>query len=247
DHARALRTLGRFEESLAALEAADGDHPDLHESIGATLGYLGRAEESLEHLNRAAEASDSYAPVHNLRADALRELGRYRDAEVAARRAVELDDQEPTFHFTLTEILLDGGDTRAGIETLEVALAAWRTAKTVPPGETDLLCRIVWQRFDGSQRTEVVARIVRAYKEVGAVTALGRGLVATIPLVLDQNVGEARADSWVADWTIPGTEELEVPVEMLAAATAWKRDRDRAHLLALPPEQREIVLGMLPR
>jgi hypothetical protein len=34
-------------------------------------------------------------------------------------------------------------------------------------------------------------------------------------------------------------------MRLLQAASAWKRDRDRSHLLDLPPEQREILVDLL--
>ena len=42
-----------------------------------------------------------------------------------------------------------------------------------------------------------------------------------------------------------GGDELGIPLSLLKAARDWKHDRDRAHLLRLPREQREILVSLL--
>jgi tetratricopeptide (TPR) repeat protein len=245
-----LRRLGRIEEALDVLERAhevDPGDPNINEALGVALVDAGRAEDGLPFFDRAAEVKPSNAVFHNHRANTLRELGRHREAEAAARRAIELEE-EPTYRFTLAEVLLDRGEADAALETLEGALETWQSDSHFKPGETDLLCRIIWERFrTGGRRAEIIDRVARAYAGVGAMQELGSGIVATIPLLLGVEVGQAEAEAWLADWAAaPGGEELEIPRHMLAAAVAWKHDRNRAHLLELPPEQREILIGMLP-
>lgn len=93
----------------------------------------------------------------------------------------------------------------------------------------------------------MIEQIAEAYRRAGALEQLGRGVVATIPRMLDDAVPHAKADAWVDAWERAPFEGADIPVHMLQAARAWKRDRDQAHLLALPPEQREILVDMLPR
>jgi hypothetical protein len=81
------------------------------------------------------------------------------------------------------------------------------------------------------------------YGHAGALSALGQGLVATIPLLGEDEA----ATRWLEEWraAAEGRDELEAPLRMVEAAAAFKRTRERGHLLALPPEQREIVVGLL--
>jgi tetratricopeptide (TPR) repeat protein len=244
----ALARLGRSEEALSAIDKAielDSTVSLFHVSRGLLLGQINRREEALKAFTDATEADPEDAKAHNLRANMLLELGRNEEAELAARRAIELD-RVPTYLLTHAEAAFDRGDAAAGSERLREALASWgETDRRLPTA--DLLCRILWERFrDDPARRGVVAEVVQAYGEVGALEVLGRGLVATIPRFVDPAVSQDDADAWVADWRAAASADLEIPYDMLDAARGWKRDRDRAYLLDLPAEQREILIGLLP-
>ncbi len=246
----ALANLDRPEDALVAFReaaAVDSDNVFAHERRGAILETMERHEEALEAFARAAEVSPQNPSPHNSRANILRELGRYDEAAEAARHAIELDDQEPVFRFTLAEALLAHGRIDDGLSQLNQALARWQSDRKSPPGETDLLCRILWERFHGDPaRAELIARVVATYADAGAAEELGRGIVSSIALFAAADVGIRETDSWVEDWTdAPAVAELEIPLNVLEAARKWKHDKDRAHLLALPSEQREILIGLL--
>jgi hypothetical protein len=100
---------------------------------------------------------------------------------------------------------------------------------------------------EGLSADELIGEIVAAYDEFDAGGELGRGLVDSIRLLADPDTGVDVADAWTAAWlAAPPVDDLEIPLELLRAASEWKKDRDRSHLLSLPPEQREILLGLLP-
>lgn len=247
----ALMELDRVEDAEAACARAlalDPDDDQLHGMHGFVLARLGRDEEALEAHARAVELAPDHAGHRNMAANVLRRLARLAEAEEAARRAVALDGEEPVYRFTLAEVTLAQGAADAALAHLEEALALWARDPALPPGEPELLCKIVWERFrSNSGRRELIARLVSAYRRVGALDQLGRGLVAAIPLLLDASVPQADVDAWVEDWTLALFGDADVPRQLLDAARDWKRDRDQEHLLALPPEQREILVGMLPR
>jgi len=246
-----LRRLGRLDEALAIFERAselDPDGAEAHEGRGAILREMARKKEALGAFDKAAEVKPTDAVLHNTRANLMRELGRYDEAEAAVRTAIELDGEEAVYRFTLAEVVLDRGEIDTGLEHLREALATWRIGSEGRPGETDLLCRILWERLRGDRALdEVVAEVVKVYGQNDALEALGQGVVASIPLFTDPDVGQAEADSWVEAWSAAeGGEEFEIPLDMLDAAGGWKRDRDRVHLLNLPLEQRQILIGLLP-
>ncbi len=246
-----LLALGRGEEALetfredAELNAADAG---AHERLGRMLASLGRHEEALDAFTRASELEPESSAAHNLRADELRELGSWEEAEIAARLAIELDPADPIPLFTFAEMLLARGDREAGLARLRNALELWRTEKpAAPPGEPDLLCRILWQSYRNDPTAgELIAAIVQAYDAIGAPEALGRGIVSSIPLFVDDAVSPEEATAWVENWTAASSRgDIEIPLSILRAARQWKQDEDRAHILALPPEQREILIGLL--
>jgi Flp pilus assembly protein TadD len=245
-----LGHLGRHEEALAAdTKATELDPGDAsyHDHRGFTLGHLGRHEEALAAHTQATELDPTNPQYHNSRADALRELGRIDEAERAARHAIfELEGENELYRFTLAEIILTRGDSKSAVSALRDALSVWSRERRTPPGETGLLCRLLWEHFQGAARREIIAQILTAYGEIDSIEELGRGVVSSIPLFVDDSVSQQKADSWVGDWSnAPPATGLEIPLNMLEAARAWKRDRDKAHLLALPPEQREILVNLL--
>lgn len=65
--------------------------PDIWNKAGLCLAMLGEMEDALEHLERAVRIAPNYAEAHLNRAIVLNTLGNFEEAEVAFRRAGELD------------------------------------------------------------------------------------------------------------------------------------------------------------
>jgi hypothetical protein len=88
-----------------------------------------------------------------------------------------------------------------------------------------------------------VESTVYIFESHGEGAALGAALVATLPWV----VGSDGGAEWVATWTeaVGADSSLAVAANMLQAGFAWAGDRDQAHLLRLPAEQRAIVDELL--
>jgi tetratricopeptide (TPR) repeat protein len=245
-----LLMLGHYEAGVRACDegiALDPGAASLHGMRGVGLEQLGRLEEALAAYTRAAELDDREASYPYGIATTMRHLGRFGEAEEAARRAVALDGENPYCRFALTEAVLAGGDVTRALTLLDEALEVSASVEEIPNRATDSLCELVWERYRRDPaRPALIARLAAAYRRVEAVEQLGRGVVAVTPSLLDETVAQEEVDGWVENWRQALT-DAEIPLQMLAAAGAWKRDRDQAHLLALPPEQREILLEMLPR
>ena len=250
--ALAYGVVDRFEDALKVWDLAIKGDPgnDLfHHQRGRTLQSIGRHDEALEAFTRATELGYNDATLHNSRASLLRQMEQFDEAEQATRHAIELNEENALYRFTLAEIALDRRDVQRAIPLLREALAISASDRTLPPGETEVLCEILWNRFSKSpQRHAIIAEIALAYREAGASDELGRGLIKSVPMFIDHQVSQPDADTWVDDWSrASSTAELEIPLTLLQAARAWKQDRDRAHLLELPPELREILVGLLTR
>ncbi len=113
-------------EILDAFVAAHASDPDaLHLAGVARLGTRDAAG-ALALFDRALAIRDDVAEVHNNRGLALRAVGRAKDAEGAARRAVELDGGRREFHNNLGTVCEELGRT-------EDALASYRRALGLDP------------------------------------------------------------------------------------------------------------------
>lgn len=245
----ALGNLERFEEALDALASAVELAPqaaDLHARIGYVLDDLDRHEEALAAFAKALDLDPDDSFVHNGQANSLLALGRLPEAEQAARRAIELDPGNSTLRFTLAEAVFASGNFKEGLVALREALAVWeKDGGGDPPGDPDLLCKILWNIRGNQELAEALAAIVAAYVAAGAVDELARGIVSSIPLFIDEDAEESDAEAWVEAWADIQAPGIEIPLSMMRAALAWKRDHDRAHLLELPLEQRQILIDLL--
>ena len=246
----ALANLGRNEEALAAIEKAVELNPadgEYREILGIALFRLDRLEDALAALGEMIENEADNPMLHARHGDWLEQAGRLDEAESAVRRALELDGDAPATLFTAARIALARRDPDLALTRLRAALAGWKRDEEGPPGEPDALSETLWKRFEADpNRSATIAGIVQAYRDAGALEELGSGVVASIPLFVETAVNQVEADAWVADWVDSRVgDELEIPINMLKAAQGWKRDHDRAHLLGLPLEQREILTGLL--
>lgn len=80
----AVELIGR------ALGIVGGRSAAAHYNLGNALADLGRHEDALASVERAAALDPAYAEAHHMRAVCLRHLGRYMDALTAVDRALEL-------------------------------------------------------------------------------------------------------------------------------------------------------------
>ncbi|HUB98392.1 MAG TPA: tetratricopeptide repeat protein [Solirubrobacterales bacterium] len=246
----ALECTGHSEQALEAFERArvmDPDDPDLYIGRAFAFESVGRAEEALLALRAGIERVPSDSRLRNHEANLLREQERFEEADEAIREAIALDERNAILRFTRSEISLSRGDGEAALRHLREALGLWDEAPAIRPGEPELICRILWgDAIDGPERPSVIAGIVTAYAGVEAGEALGRAVVASIAWMVDPDTDVKRSDAWAEAWlAAPAVDDLEIPMRLLRAAAAWKRDGDRAHLLELPAEQREILVGLL--
>jgi tetratricopeptide (TPR) repeat protein len=246
----ALFGLGRHADALAAIAEASGLDPGngslmlLH---GIILRFLDRSEEALSVYRRASELQPDHAMAWYHQADVLIGLGRPDEAEPAALRAVELEPDNPTFSFILSEISFAREEFQSAVRRLREALQARNEDREAGAIEAEVICALLWDCWQGVEREgDTIDKVVAAYAEAGAGEDLGRGLVESAAWLAESETSPGKAEAWVAAWaSAPEVEELQIPLRMLSAAREWKKDQDRAHLLVLPPEQREILIGLL--
>ena len=120
----------RFDEAINATERAIAYNPNFalgHITLGTTLHYVGRSEESLKCFERAL-AGDPYCPdiwLH-LQAQANYQLGRYAEsADLLKRRILRFPET------AASRVLLAAAYGQMGL--VEEARVAWRGALAVNP------------------------------------------------------------------------------------------------------------------
>jgi tetratricopeptide (TPR) repeat protein len=252
-----LGYLARWDEAIAAFDQAIAladDEPSSYAMRGAVLFRTARYAEAVADAERAVELEpenpsrkQELAHMLNGCANLLRHSQRFDDAEHDARAAVALAPGEATYRFTLAEVLFDARANDAGIASLNEALDVWRSEPGPFPGGLATLCRILLRHFADDESPALAT--LDAFDRAGALEPLGQGLVASLNVALDAKAPVAIVDRWLAFWqraaANPARPELEIPTAIMIAAVAWKRDGDEAHLLALPAEQRTILVELI--
>jgi tetratricopeptide (TPR) repeat protein len=252
-----LGYLARWDDAIAAFDRAitlAENVPSYYVLRSATFFKTARYAEAVVDAERALELEPEnplwkreLADALDGRADEHRQAQRFDEAKRDARAAVTLVPTEPIYRFTLAEVLFDGRADDAGAASLNEALDVWRNKPGPSSGGLATLCRILLRRFADDDGPSLAA--LQAFDRAGALEPLGQGLVASLDVALDTKAPVAVVDRWLAFWqraaANPARPELEIPTAMMTAAIAWKRDGDEAHLLALPAEQRTILVELI--
>ncbi len=124
--ADALRALGRLDEAeVAARRAIElrPDYPEASHNLGIILLRARRPADALVTLDASLAQNPDYAPMLAARADALRELGRVREAIATYRRAIVLDASIASAHANLGLLLVQFGEWESGLEHCRTAVA----------------------------------------------------------------------------------------------------------------------------
>lgn len=103
-------TKNRIPESI--LQMSDENKQKLNGLLQDAATYLGgiRIQEAFEKLVEAEAMAPDYSAIHNLKGAAYTKLRHFRKAEVAFKKAIELDPDAFMSHFNLTEIYFVSGD-----------------------------------------------------------------------------------------------------------------------------------------
>lgn len=124
---------GNFEESLQAYQAAVAEHPDdprALNNLGQLLVRLGRTQEAIPYLDRAAQlAPESWAYQFN-RARAYAQLKQWGPAIAGYQQAGKLFPDDYATQYNLAKTLQASGDVKA-------ALPAYERAIALAPGQPD--------------------------------------------------------------------------------------------------------------
>jgi len=118
---RAQDRLADAETSYRRALAVRPEHALARHNLGALLGQLQRADESLAELDRAARLGATSRELHFNRGRALIELGRFDEADDAIRAALKLSPTDLGSHTLLAKLRFMRGDPDYMGELADVA------------------------------------------------------------------------------------------------------------------------------
>jgi Flp pilus assembly protein TadD len=246
----ALVSLERHEQALEDFARSlelEPDSAQTHLRQSVSLVVLGRSEEALSALTKATETNPFNGLVFEMLGILLTVFDRVEEALAAFAKGAEVEPSNARIFNHRGSLLLRLGRLDEAEREIRQALLIWSETRETWAGGPGLLCQLLWEDVDpGIWRREAIGRIVEAYDEVGAGEELGRALVSSISWMADPEVSAEMSDEWAVDWLAAReVDDLQIPFRLLRAANEWKKDRDQAHLLDLPPEQRKILVDLL--
>jgi tetratricopeptide (TPR) repeat protein len=133
------------------------DFVEAHRCMGIILLDTGHPRRALEHLQRAAQLDSGHARTYALTSLAYYHLEMPAEAEMAARRTIQLDSTDERAHFILGLSLLQSGRyTEEGLASL----------RRVSPGNPKARLATA-QMLAGLQRYEEASDVLRQYLRDG--------------------------------------------------------------------------------
>lgn len=193
----ARRHLGEMAEARSAYEEAlalDRNYAEAHCNLGEWCLARGLAQQSLTHFDRALECKPGLTEAINNRVAALYELGRFDEAESAARSAIAAHPDLAALHVNLGNVLLYSGKAREAAKAFQRALEIAPNSpeallnlstvlgETRHLGETlDLIRREIAAKGETAQRLVALALAQQATGDLAAAEGTVRRVLELMP------------------------------------------------------------------
>lgn len=246
-----LSQMNRYPEALTQFDRSLKLNPtDVHTRAlrAHALAALDRTEEAIAVLVATVALKPEQAFLHDALAGVLRSAGRLKDAARAAQRATELDPNVASGWYTRAALAIELDDLGGLLAALRKAVAADRSdyASGLPESTVWAVLAALWDAFPNRISADHLHAAAGVYADAGTLEDLGAAMVGVVPDAI-QFDSQSRFDAWLSAWEHAGAEYegLEIALSVMRAATEWKRDGDQRHIVALPPEQREILIDLL--
>ncbi len=204
--------------------------------------------EALESFDKSIELDAENAEVWGRRGSALANLGRHQEALESYDKAIEFGDQSSRVFFNRAEALLALNRWNEGCAALDDALRRFAHRDEPNTGDTEAILRNLFTgtRDAATWRTRI-ASLIELYDKHEVVSALGQGLVRSIPALTSPMVSDAAAQMWLELWReLSGDrKELQIPLRLLDVAVRYIETPDIRILLELSVEERKLVEPLL--
>jgi len=246
-----LHELGRLDEALTSYSKAIELEPNFAlawSNRGATLNNLGRQDEALASFDKAIQLDTNNPMTWRQRSIVLSSLGRYDEALASCNKAIELGHQSSSVFFDRAECFLALGRWEEGYAALDDALRQFAHADKPETGDTAAIARnLLTSTPDVTTWRMLITVLIELYDKNQVVSALGQGLVRSIPTLTSPIVSDATAQMWLDAWReLAGDRaEFQLPFRLLDTAIRHRETHDSHILLELPAEERTLLEPLL--
>ncbi len=246
-----LVRLGRWKEALVSFDKVINLDPNdtvAWSNRGSALGALNRFDEALASCDKAIELDVNNGSAWFVRGLTLNYLGRHEETLKSCDKAIELGKQSPAVCYLRVEALLALNRWEEGREALDDALRRFAHSDKSDAGDAGAILRnLLRSTRDKATLQPRVKTLIDLYNNHQVLSALGQGLVESIPALTPLTVNDTAARMWLELWReLAGDrKELELPLRLLDAAIRYRETHDPRILLELPVEERTLLEPLL--
>lgn len=249
---RTLALLGRYNEALASFDKALELNPDdakAWNGRGGTLGFLGYYNEALVSFDNMIKLDPNNALGWTLKGWVLSYLRRHDEALASYDRAIAFGDQSSSVFFNRAEALLALNRCDEGSAALDEALSRFAHADEPDTGDTETIVRNLFNSTnDVAIWRSRITTLIALYDKHQVISAIGQGLVRSIPALMSEMVSDKAAQTWLEVWRelVSDRPEFQIPLRLLNTAVRYRETKgDKRVLLELPIEERELLKPLL--
>jgi tetratricopeptide (TPR) repeat protein len=262
-----LGRLGRYDEALTSWDKVielDPNYVRAWVSRGWLLGLLRRYEEALASCDKGIELDPNMARAWDNRGYVLYHLRRYDEALVCCHKAIELgielDEQSSFVFLNKAETLLALNRWDEGTAALEDAIDRFAyeaennllisidADKQLEITTGAIVCHLLNSTHDAAIWRSRITTLITLYDKHQVISALGQGLVGSIPALMSDMVSDKAARTWLEVWRelVSDRPEFQIPLRLLNTAVRYRETKgDKRVLLELPIEERKLLKPLL--
>jgi tetratricopeptide (TPR) repeat protein len=210
---------------------------------------LERYEEALVSFDKVIELDPNDALTWNMRGLLMSLLGWDEEAITSWDKAIALSYQFSDAFFNRIEALLVINRWDEGIAALDDALNRFAHADEPNTGETRVIVRNLFKSTnDPAIWRSRITTLITLYDKHQVISALGQGLVRSIPALMSEMVSDKAARTWLEVWRelVSDRPEFQIPLRLLNTAVRYRQTKgDKRVLLELPIEERKLLKPLL--
>jgi tetratricopeptide (TPR) repeat protein len=244
--------LNLFNEAFAAFSKAVALEPAntaARVHLCAALVELNRIEEALTEAQRAIETNPTSAESWAMMGLTLSLQDHRNESLYAFNKALALGADSSLVRYKVVELLFRQGRWREAADSLDKALAQFAHSENPNAGNTGALIGSFLKRLASpSSLFPQIRLLVLIYRKHGALGALGRGLIESIPEMISADAADdVDAVQWLECWQqLTGDfVEFRLPLRLLRTAVRYCKTRDLRIFMDLPQEERALIEPLL--
>jgi tetratricopeptide (TPR) repeat protein len=179
----------------------------------------------------------------------LDNLGRYEESLESWNKAIELGHHASFAFFNRAKTLLALNRWDEGSAALDDALNRFAHADEPDTGDTAaIICNLFNSTKDAAIWKTRITTLITLYNKHQVISALGQGLVRSIPALMSEMVSDKAAQTWLEVWQELTSDytQFQIPLRLLNTAVRYRETKgDKRVLLELPIEERNLLKPLL--